>query len=205
MPDFSVINKVYRNFKPCKNWLVGEIFKSLRINGTFFLRLHAPEYNSFSLENNLILNQLLIDVHEIGYNSKNIDPINIWDENATKCLSRAINILNFKLDAKIGAVARHNRHTRLNSLDFWGNKKAYDFGCLYKAYEVGEYFKLWNEAIYISESEITRWKFYNKGFSMKGDKESFEANLEMRLKLIYHLIYSNAYYTNHFYKKKYLR
>ena len=200
MPDFSVINRVDIDFKPYKTSIVGKIFKSLGIKGTFFVRLHAPEYNPFSFENYLIMKQLLIDGHEVGYHSEIIDQSKIWGEDAAKCLDRDINVLSSMLDTKIVSVASHGGRTAWNNLDFWRNKKASDFGLLYEAYEESENFNLWKEAFYISDSEITRWKCYNKGILVEGDRKSFGDHIEMRHKLIYLLIHPDIYYTNHVYE-----
>ena len=96
------------------------------------MRLHAPEYNPFSFENYLIMKQLLIDGHEVGYHSEIIDQSKIWGEDAAKCLDRDINVLSSMLDTKIVSVASHGGRTAWNNLDFWRNKKASDFDCYMK-------------------------------------------------------------------------
>lgn len=46
-----LINRVDIDFSVKKAVKLGKIFNDLGIKATFFIRLHAPEYNPFSFEN----------------------------------------------------------------------------------------------------------------------------------------------------------
>src|SRR5436190_892823 len=46
---------------------VAEVFNELNFKGTFFVRLHAQEYNPFDFENYLSLKYIKESGHEIGY------------------------------------------------------------------------------------------------------------------------------------------
>jgi len=176
------------------------VFKKLGVKATFFVRLHAPEYNPFSFENYRILKALRDDGHEIGYHSEVIDQATIWNEDAADCLVRDIEILNRMLGIKVQGVASHGGLTGLNNLEFWNNRQSKDFNVLYEAYEDSNSFNLFNLSFYISDSEWTRWKCYNRGVLRDGDRRSFGEHLIDGHNLIYLLIHPDTYFDRHIYE-----
>ena len=174
---------------------LGRIFNELGIKASFFIRLHAKEYNPFSFENYRIVKFLIDSGHEIGYHSEINDAAVIWDENAEKCLVRDINVINEMFGIRIKGVASHGGLTGINNLDFWMNKSAIDFNLLYEAYD------WFDNTFYISDSEWIRWKCYNKGKHITNDHRSLEEHLfASNHKIIYLLIHSDTYYDNHLYE-----
>lgn len=176
-----------------------EIFNRLNIKATFFLRLHAPEYNPYSFENYRILKLLIGSGHELGYHSEVIDQAAIWNEDAEQCLLRDLSVMTAMFGIKVNAVASHGGMTGLNNLDFWKGKTASQFGLLYEAYDK-ENFDLFDNSFYISDSEWIRWKCYNKGTLCIGDNRSLSEHLKDNHPLIYLLIHPDTYYDNHFYE-----
>jgi hypothetical protein len=192
--DKIIINRVDIDFSIKKAEKLGEIFNNQRIKASFFIRLHAPEYNPFSFENYRIIKFLINSGHEIGYHSEVIDQSTIWSEKGSDNLKRDIDILNRMFDIQIVGVASHGGLTGLNNLDFWKDHKPSDFGLIYEAYD-------WiNETFYISDSEWTQWKCYNKGVLLEGDRRSFEEHLKDNHSLIYLLIHSDTFFDIHFYE-----
>jgi hypothetical protein len=61
----TVVNRVDIDYSVKKCEKVGEKFNELGIKASFFVRLHAPEYNPFSFENYRIIKQLIESGHEI--------------------------------------------------------------------------------------------------------------------------------------------
>lgn len=173
---------------------LGNIFNKLGINASFFIRLHAPEYNPFSFENYRVIKFLIESGHEIGYHSEIVDQSEIWGEDAKENLIRDIDIINLMFKVKISGVASHGGMTGLNNLDFWEKYNTKDFGLLYEAYD------WFNDCFYISDSEWTRWKCYDKGVLVKDDNSSFGEHIEEGHKLIYLLIHSDTYFNRHFYE-----
>ena len=129
-----------------------------------------------------------------------MDQAAIWQEDAASCLKRDIQILNTMFNILIKGVASHGGLTGLNNLDFWKDKKAEDFGLLYEAYDTNPQFNLFNESFYISDSEWTRWKCYDKGIKVDGDNRSLEEHLSSGHLLIHVLIHPDTYFDNHFYE-----
>jgi hypothetical protein len=90
--------------------------------------------------------------------------------------------------------------TGLNNLDFWKDKRAIDFGLLYEAYEKSLDFNLFNEAFYISDSEWTRWKCYDRGQLCQDDRRTLAEHIASKHPLIYTLIHPDTYFDRHYYE-----
>lgn len=196
----TIVNRVDIDLSIGKAEKIREMFERLNIKASFFVRLHAPEYNVFSFENYRILKQIIHDGHEIGYHSEVVDQSAIWKEDASACLRRDIEVLERILEVKICGVASHGGMTGLNNLDFWRDFKPNDFNLSYEAYEDSSSFKLFTNSFYISDSEWTRWKCYSKGELQNNDKRSFGEHLDDKHKLIYLLVHPDTYFSNHFYE-----
>ena len=170
--DKVVVNRVDVDLSVKKTKKLLAIFDKLDIKATFFLRLHAPEYNPFSFENYRIIKYLIESGHELGYHSEVIDQSIIWNEDATDCLLRDIKTMNTMFNINVKGIASHGGLTGLNNLDFWKDKKASDFGMLYEGYDHQPEYNLFQESFYVSDSEWTRWKCYDKGVLVKDDRRT---------------------------------
>jgi hypothetical protein len=194
LQPLTIVNRVDIDLSVKKADRLRDIFDRLDIKASFFVRLHAPEYNPFSFENYRILKAIRDSGHEIGYHSEVVDQATIWNEDAEKCLIRDVDTLNRMFNIEIKGVASHGGMTGLNNLDFWKDKKASDFGLLYEAYD------WFNDMFYISDSEWTQWKCYNKGKLKEGDHRSFDKHVMDKHPLIYLLIHSDTYFHKHCYE-----
>jgi hypothetical protein len=195
-----IVNRVDIDFSVKKAEKLVDIFKELDIKASFFVRLHASEYNPFSFENYRIIKKILEDKHELGYHSEVVDQSIIWNENAEDCLKRDIEIINRMFNTRIVGIASHGSMTGLNNLDFWNGKKASDFDLFYEAYDTQPEFDLFNNSFYISDSEWIRWKCYDHGKLKVGDKRSFSEHIVDNHNLIYLLVHSDTYFDKHFYE-----
>lgn len=200
LPPLTIVNRVDIDLSVKKADRLRDIFDRLSIKATFFVRLHAMEYNPFSFENYRILKSIKESGHEIGYHSEIVDQAAIWDESATDCLLKDLDILNRMLDIKVNGIASHGGRTGLNNLDYWKDKTAKDFGLKYEAYDKLDTFNLFDTSFYISDSEWTRWKCYNNGTLCLNDRRSFQEHLSDQHPLIYLLIHPDTYFDNHFYE-----
>jgi hypothetical protein len=200
LPSKIIVNRVDIDLSVKKTEILVDIFNDLKIKGSFFLRLHAPEYNPFSFENYRIIKKLIDSGHELGYHSEVIDQSVIWGENAKDCLVRDIEIINKIFNIKIVGVASHGGMTGLNNLDFWKENKPSDFSLLYEGYDKEADYNLFRESFYISDSEWTRWKCYDKGEICENDRRTFEEHLSSQHKLIYLTIHPDTYFSRHIYE-----
>ena len=199
LPALTVVNRVDIDLSVKKADRLRDIFDRLGIKASFFVRLHAPEYNPFSFENYRILKAIRDSGHEIGYHSEIVDQAAIWDEDAADCLRRDLDVINRMLGIVVRGVASHGGMTGLNNLDFWNNKRASEFNLIYEAYEKSENFDLFDKSFYISDSEWIRWKCYNKGRLVNNDHRSFSAHIKDKHELIYLLIHPDTYFLRHTY------
>jgi len=200
LPEKTIVNRIDIDFSVKKAERLQQIFDRLGIKGSFFLRLHAPEYNPFSFENYRILKGMIDAGHELGYHSEIMDQSAIWGEDPEKCLHRDISVMNKMFDIDVDAIASHGGLTGINNLDFWRGKKASDFDYMYEAYEESENFNLWKDAFYISDSEWTQWKCYDKGSLVEGDRKNFGEHVTSNHPLIYLLIHPDTYFDKHIYE-----
>jgi len=194
MKGKHVINRIDIDYSVKKAEAIGNIFEELGITGTFFLRLHAPEYNVFSFENYRIIKKLISNGNEIGYHSEIVDQSNIWNESASSNLVRDIKVLESIFGIKVKGVASHGGNTGFNNLDFWKNKRPSDYGLVYEAYE------WFSDVFYVSDSEWTQWKCYKNGKLVKEDRRSPSQHLDDNHNTINLLIHSDTYFEKHFYE-----
>lgn len=194
LPDKCIINRIDIDFSVKKAERLSRLFHDLGISGTFFLRLHASEYNPFSFENYRIIKEIIQRGNEIGYHSEVIDESAIWNESPEMCLKRDIDILNRMFGISIAGVASHGGMTGLNNLDFWKARESKDFGLLYEAYD------WFDDVFYVSDSEWVRWKCYDRGKRVADDNRSLGKHVLDAHPVIYCLIHSDTYFDRHFYE-----
>lgn len=195
-----LVNRVDIDLSCKKAKKIAVLFNELEIKGTFFVRLHADEYNPFSFENYRCLKFIRDSGHEIGYHSEVVDESAIWGEDAESCLRRDCEVLNSMLGIQVKGVASHNSVTGLNNLDFWKNRRPDHFGLLYEAYDRSPQFNLFDSSFYISDSNWTYWKCYQHGVKIEGDYRSPSQHIIDGHPLVYLLIHSDTYYDEHFYE-----
>ena len=111
-----------------------------------------------------------------------------------------MSVLSHILDAEVCGIASHGGLTGLNNLDFWKNRKASEFGAVYEAYEEDGAFNAFKRCFYISDSEWTRWKCYEKGELVIGDRRSPSEHVREKHPLIQLLIHPDTYYYRHIYE-----
>jgi hypothetical protein len=90
--------------------------------------------------------------------------------------------------------------TGLNNLDFWKGRAPAEFGLKYEAYDDTAEFGLFATSFYVSDSEWTRWKCYDRGKLIAGDNRTFAEHLHDGHELVYLLIHPETYYDRHPYE-----
>ena len=173
-----------------------DIFGSLGIKATFFIRLHG-NYNPFEFSNFLTIKRIVREGHELGYHSEIIDQADIWIEDAESCLARDLNVMTLMFGVGIRGLASHGGRTGLNNLDFWQGKRPQDYGVSYEAYDDQPEFGLFRNSLYLSDSEWTQWKSYLRGDLLIGDRRSLSEHLGDGHSLIYLLIHPETYFDRH--------
>lgn len=194
------VNRVDIDVSPKKTRRLARIFKDLGIPASFFVRLHANEYNPFSFEHYRCLRALVEAGHEIGLHSEVVDQAAIWQESAASCLHRDLKVLSEMLSISIDGVASHGGMTGLNNLDFWKSRSAEEFGLLYEAYDDSARFGLFKQSFYLSDSNWTSWKCYDRGVVRPDDRRTPDQHFAEGHDVIYFLIHPETYYDDHFYE-----
>ncbi len=100
----------------------------------------------------------------------------------------------------IKGIASHGGMTGNNNLDFWKDKTATDFGLFYEAYDKQPQFNLFQESFYVSDSEWTRWKCYDKGILLTDNRSSLSQHAMQNHLVLHSLIHPDTYFNNHFYE-----
>jgi hypothetical protein len=200
LPALTLVNRIDIDFSVKKAKRLVDMFNTLGIKGSFFVRLHAPEYNPFSFENYAILRELVASGHELGYHSEVCDQSAIWGEDAELCLRRDLAVMQAMFGSEVRGAASHRGMTPWNNLDFWKTRKPRDFGLVYEAYDTEASFGLFENSFYVSDSEWTNWKCYNHGVLVAGDRRSLGEHAAARHPLLYALIHSDTYFDRHPYE-----
>jgi hypothetical protein len=182
-------------FRRLKN--IYKIFKKLKIKASIYVRIHATNYNLFSIGNIKILQDLISIGCEIGLHTELEDVGNYCGVDKIQLLKNEIKFLETILKTKIYGTASHGDITNYNNLDFWKNHKSEDFGLVYEAYDK----KLWNNSDYVSDSEWIRWKTYKNGKLSKEDKRTpIEHIKENNPKILYLLTHPESWYERYIYE-----
>ena len=176
-----------------------DIFHSRNIKATFFLRLHAA-YNPFSFANFPTIRRLIDEGHELGYHSEVIDQSVIWGIDPIQCLTTDLKTISAMFGVDVRGVASHGGRTGLNNLDFWEIHKPCDFGLAYEAYDREEDFGLFQDSLYLSDSEWTQWKTYFDGQLSLNDKRSLIEHIKDEPRRVYLLIHPETYFDSHPYE-----
>ena len=195
-----IVNRVDVDYSVRKADKLVELFNSLGIKATFFIRLHAPEYNPLDFENYLIIKRLLRHGHELGYHSEIVDQAKIWSEPPEQCLRRDLQIMETAFSTKIRGIASHGGYTGFNNLDFWDEHDPSEFGIAYEAYDKTHAFGLFDRSLYLSDSEWFQWKAYSSGKLLSGDRRNLEEHIGEMPPLIYLLTHADTFFERHFYE-----
>jgi hypothetical protein len=195
-----LVNRVDIDVCPKRAERLSDIFCDLGITATFFLRLHAKEYNALSFENYRIIKKIISSGHEIGYHSEIVDQSKIWGEDPGECLVRDIEVINRAFNIEVKGVASHGGMTGFNNLDFWQDRKPQDYGLMYEGYDKEDDFNLFGESFYISDSCWTYWKCYDKGVLISGDHRTPDQHAKDAHSLVHMLIHPETYYDKHCYE-----
>ncbi len=160
--DKVLINRIDIDLSLEKADKVLQILNSLGIQASFFIRLHAREYNPFSFENFRIIKDMISTGHEIGLHSEMMDCSKIWDEIAVRSFIRDIQVLQSMIEYIPTGVASHGSNlTGTNNLNFWKNHSPKEYGLLYEAYD-----PIFFNNLYCSIG-LAGWKTYRLGHFLK--------------------------------------
>lgn len=140
------------DFAPISALKIAEIEASLDIKSTFFVRLHAKQYNPFNFRIYSVLKKIAWLGHEIGLHSEVMDFAAIANEDAIESFDKEKKVFKALFGETKFGVSSHKDFTNTNNLDFWRRKNYRDPDVLYEAYDA----KFLDNSKYISDS-LGRW------------------------------------------------
>ncbi len=179
-----------------------DILRDTGVRASFFVRLHAPEYNPFSFEGYRVIRRILDEGHELGYHAEVMDEADIWNEDGAACLRRDLAVLGAMAGVPILGAACHGGLTGNNNLDFFKTHDPRDFGLRYEGYENTDKFDLFHASRYVSDSEWTRWKAYENGTRIENDHRPPTGHVEDAPPVLHLLLHPDTYYVSHFYERE---
>lgn len=181
------------DFSVSKAFEIAKILTKQGIKASFFVRLHAPEYNPFDFKNIKLLREISKH-HEVGLHSEIIDLSEICDGDAANWLMQDKEIFRSLFSITNFGLASHGGLTGFNNLDFWNNHEPQEFGLKYEAYENTKNFSLFFESRYVSDSEWIRWKSYQNGNLLHDDHRSPSEHAIEQPSKLYLLLHGDTYY-----------
>ena len=198
----ALVLRIDIDFSMGKVKAILDILERTKVRATFFVRLHAFDYNPFSFEGYRTLRRILEDGHELGYHAEIMDQSAIWNEDGAACLRRDLAVLSTMMGTPIHGAASHGGLTGHNNLDFFKTNDPRAFGLRYEAYENTSHFNLFHASRYVSDSEWTRWKAYDNGVRIEGDHRPPSAHAAEGPNVLHLLIHPDTYYVNHCYERE---
>lgn len=130
---------------------MAKIENNLGVKATYFVRLHAKDYNPFEFKAYTILREILKMGHEIGLHSEALDVSHITKENPVEIFKREKEILEGIFNIEIASAAQHGDFTGI-SRDyknyFFTKYKKEDLGILNQPFEE----RFFKSMKYISDS-----------------------------------------------------
>ena len=156
--------------------------------------MHSAAYNILNFGTLCLLHDLISDRDEIGLHTELMDAEGFLEADGAVTLRSEIALVETVLGVKLMDSASHGDINQHSNLNFWHKRKPSEFGQLYVAYDP----KLWEGCRYISDSEWTRWKAYNNGVLLDGDRRTPELHAQNDgPDVIYSLTHPDCWYENY--------
>lgn len=184
---------------PTKALRMAQIMYEYGIHGSFFYRLHSPDYNLLGFENLRCFKQIQALEFEIGLHAEPEDGGYVLGEDPASFFSRDVRVMESLLGETFSGCASHRNSSGLNNLDFWKRHRPSDFGLLYEAYDL-QTFGLFQEGTYVSDSLLDRWKVYEKGEPVLDQHASLIDYAGARTPLLYVLLHPFVFRERHFFE-----
>jgi len=192
-----LINRVDVDDNISRLWIMGGIYQELGIKASIFMRLHTKNYNLLFFDNMNLVRRLSAMGNEIGLHSEIVDVDAISKIAPEKALRAGLDLMQNLFDIQSYGVASHGDMTPNNNLDFWKEHSPSEFGLLYEAYDK----QLWNNSLYVSDSEFTRWKAYDRGRLLQGDTRCACEHIKSGAPVIYLLTHTCSYYNTYIHEQ----
>jgi hypothetical protein len=185
---------------PSKALVMARLMAERGIHGTFFYRLHSPDYNLLGFESFRCFKEVQNLGFEIGLHAEPEDGGYVLGEDPATFFRRDVRILESLLGTPFVGCASHRNSSGLNNIDFWAAHRPADFGLRYEAYDP-ETFGLFQESTYVSESPLDRWKVYRNGELVPDDHQPLIAHVLKQTPILYVLLHPFVFRERHFFER----
>lgn len=191
-----IVNRIDVDFKIKRLETIIEIFREQGVKASVYLRLHSPEYNLLAIGSMRTVHRLIGTGCEIGLHTELMDVQGYCNVEGKELLRQEIDLFKTIFGIRLYGTASHGDMTHYNNLDFWKENRPEDFDLMYEAYDD----KLWKNCRYVSDSEWTRWKAYENGELIKGDRRSPIEHMKDKCKVLHLLTHPESWYTDYIYE-----
>jgi len=175
-------------FYPDRAAEMAAIERRLGVRSTYFVRLHANEYNPMGYKTYDALREIAKCGHEIGLHEESTDVSRIFREDFAAVLKRDKAILELLIGRKVRGFSSHRDFTGYDNLARWRRESPKKYGFEYQAYE-DRFFK---GATYVSDS-LVAWKSFENG-TPTGRKDCLRKYIAERKQRIYALVHPRGWH-----------
>ena len=153
-PDKVLLLRHDVDFAPERAAQMAKVEHDLDVKSTYFVRVHAEDYNPFGFKSYLALREISQMGHEIGLHFENLDLSYITGEDPSSILGREIATLQGILGIKVRGIAAHKDFSGIDNSDFVRTIDPAKYDVEYEASE------LTKDCLLVSDS-LRRWSRTN--------------------------------------------
>lgn len=180
---------------PARALQIGQLEADLGVRATYFVRLHANEYNALSHENLRILRQLAELGHEIGLHAEPVDLFHSAGVEESTSVRAGLETLRQFVSPDVSGVASHNDTTPHNNLDYLAAIDVSDLGGAYEGYDKA-HLDLFGRSAYVTDGHFWYWRLFRNG-TLTDDRQCLCQYLRTGEPKIYALIHPHLWFEEH--------
>ena len=190
LPQRLIVFRIDVDRSPEHSLKMASVFADEGVAATLFFRIHSPAYDILSPGNSRIVKTIAMMGFEVGLHCEPMVVSHLTGKAPETVIREDIEILKEVIGGDVFGAASHGdgRYPNLNNLDFWSHHSPREFGLWYEAYDPVS-FGLFQEGRYISDSDLTRWKAYDKGKLREGDHRTLREHLPANDLPLYALVH----------------
>jgi hypothetical protein len=181
---------------PVRALALGRLEHRLGIRASYFVRVHANEYNAFGFDTVQVLRQLTAAGHEIGLHAEPRDLHAATGCDPDPVLVATRHLIEAVVGVPVRGVASHNDITPDNNLLHFSPGKARSLGFRYEAYD-DDSLGLFATSTYVTDGHYWRWRAFVGG-RLTDDESCLCQHAQARTPRLYVLLHPHVWYERHF-------
>jgi hypothetical protein len=180
---------------PARALQIAQLQADLGVRGTYFVRLHANEYNALSHENLQALKTISAIGHEVGLHAEPVDLLYSTGVSEAVSVRSGLETLRKFVSPEVVGVASHNDTTPYNNLDYLGAIDIANLGGSYEAYDT-THLNLFANSWYVTDGHFWYWRLFLGG-QLTDDRRCLCKHVAAKRPLVYALIHPHLWYHRH--------